>query len=109
VFNLGIQGAPSIKGVAVQIRGFASQTNRSPRFCILLSKDGGATWTAGRTTSTLTTTLTTYTLGSASDLWGLTWTAADFGANFRVRMVDTVNSTSRTFSLDGVAVQVTYQ
>ena len=108
-FSFGVPGAASIGGIAVQVRGLVNSTNRSPRFCVLLSKDGGVTWTAGKSTSILSTSLTTYTLGSATDVWGLTWTGADLGANFRVRIVDTANSTNRTFSLDVVAVQVTYQ
>jgi hypothetical protein len=108
-FSQGVPDAASVTGIAVQVRGLVNASNRSPRFCVLLSKDGGATWTAGKTTTTLTTTLTTYTLGSSADTWGLTWTGADLGSNFRVRIVDLANATSRTFSLDGVAVQVTYR
>jgi len=43
-------------------------------------------------------------------IWTGTWSTADFSnANFRVRLIDVAASTARDFSLDGVAVQVTYQ
>jgi hypothetical protein len=107
-FSMGSLG-PSVLGVRVQLRGRASSTGSSPKFCVQLSKDGGSTWTAGKVTATLKTSLTTYTLGTTADLWGFSWTAADFGSNFRVRIVDLANSTARTFYLDGVSVSVTYQ
>ena len=75
-----------------------------------LSADGGATWTAAKSTATLSKTDTLYTLGSTSDLWGRTWTAAQLSdANFRVRVTNVATNTSRDFSLDQIAVQVTYR
>jgi hypothetical protein len=48
-------------------------------------------------------------LGSPSDTWGRTWTAADLGnANFRVRVISTSSTTGRDFFLDWVPVRVTY-
>ncbi len=108
-FSFGLPGSAAVKGITVQVRGRVSSTSSSPKFCVLLSWNGGTSWTTGKLTATLGTTLTTYTLGSATDTWGRTWAAADFGANFRVRIVDLANSTSRTFYLDGVAVRLTYQ
>ncbi|MFI5255315.1 MAG: PQQ-dependent sugar dehydrogenase [Candidatus Limnocylindrales bacterium] len=108
-YSFGLPGSAAIKGITVQIRGRVSSTSSTPKFCVLLSWNGGTSWTAGKLSSTLGTTLTTYTLGSMTDLWGRTWAAADFGANFRVRIVDLANSTSRTFYCDGVSVRVTYQ
>ena len=108
-FKLGVPGAAAIKGIEVQVRGGVSTTKNAPKFCILLSKDGGTTWTTGKATGNLSTALTTYTLGSTTDRWGLTWSGTDVGASFRVRIVDLANSTARTFSLDGVAVRLTYR
>jgi hypothetical protein len=105
---LGTLGS-SILGIQVQVRGRVNTANKSPRFCVQLSSDGGATWTVGKLTSNLTTSLATYTVGSTSDLWGRAWTAADFGSSFRVRVIDLANATSKTFSLDSVGVAVTYQ
>jgi hypothetical protein len=105
---------PSISGttlgIRVQVTGRASSAQNGPRFCVQLSWNGGASWTAGKTTGNLTTALTTYTLGTSADTWGRAWTAAELGAvNFRVRIVDLASSINRTFYLDAVGVSVTYQ
>jgi hypothetical protein len=108
-FSFGSLGSGSVLGIQVQLRGRANSSGSSPRFCIQLSSDG-TTWTAGKVTTTLKTTLTTYTLGTTSDLWGRSWTAAQLASGtFRVRITDLASSTARTFYLDGVAVAVTYQ
>ncbi len=98
----------SILGIQVELRGFVSSTKSGPRFCVQLSGDGGATWTAGKSTASLGTTLATYHLGSVSDTWARTWTADQLSStNFRVRIIDLANSTSRTFSLDAIGVSIT--
>ncbi|HJW21566.1 MAG TPA: carboxypeptidase regulatory-like domain-containing protein [Candidatus Limnocylindrales bacterium] len=107
-YSLGSLGS-SILGIRVQVRGRANSTSSSPSFCVELSTDGGAHWAASKTTPTLGTSLTTYSLGTTSDLWGGSWTPASFGSGFRVRIVDLATSTQRTFYLDGVSVSVTYQ
>jgi hypothetical protein len=72
-----------------------------------LSWDGGATWTAAKTSATLSTAETMYTLGGVADVWGRAWIDNDFSdANFRVRLTMVAGSTSRNFSLDWVGVQV---
>jgi len=38
--------------------------------CAELSWNGGATWTAAKSTPSLSTSQSTYTLGNASDNWG---------------------------------------
>ena len=104
----GVSG--SILGIQVQLTGRASSTRNTPRFCVQLSWDGGSTWTTGKSTSNLTTTLKTYTLGSTSDSWGHAWTPAQLGSSsFRVRVIDLGNSTSLGYYLDAVGVAVTYQ
>lgn len=57
----------------------------------------------------LTTTLTTYTLGSSSDLWGaVDWTATHFSdANFPTK-ISLLSSTGYTFSVDSITVKVYY-
>jgi hypothetical protein len=50
------------------------------------------------------------TLGSASDTWGHTWTAGQLASSsFRVRVIDLAGSRTRTFLLDSIGVNVTYQ
>jgi serine protease AprX len=111
--NYGITFAPApttINGVEVRLDARVDSTNGAPKICVQLSWDGGVTWTTAKNTPTLTTSEATYILGGSSDTWGRTWTAADFSdTNFRVRVIDVASNTSRDFSLDWVAVQVTYQ
>ena len=77
--------------------------------CVQLSWDGGVSWTTTKSTATLTTSNATYILGGPTDNWGLTWTLSTLSdANFRVLVIDVSSSTSRDFSLDWVAVRVTY-
>lgn len=100
----------AIKGIEVQLAAKASTTSGAPKLCVLLSWNGGTTWTTGKSTAALTTGLTTSTLGTSADLWGRTWLASELGTStLRVRIVDLANSTKVTFSLDSVTVRVTYQ
>jgi hypothetical protein len=87
-----------------------SSAASAPKICIQISWDGGTTWTTAKNTTTLTTANATYTLGTTVDTWGRTWALGDFtNTNFRVRVIDVASSTARTFSLDSIAVNVTYQ
>jgi hypothetical protein len=77
---------------------------------VQISWNGGATWTAVKSTSTLTTSEATYLLGGTTDIWGRTWASSDFtNANFRIRITDVAGNTARDFSLDWLAVRVFYQ
>jgi hypothetical protein len=52
---------------------------------------------------------TTYSLGATNDTWGRTWAGSDFSsANFRVRITDVASTTTKSFLLEYLAVQVTY-
>ena len=110
-FNYGIAlpSGATVRGIEVRLDARVDSTSGSPRMCVQLSWNGGASWTAAQATSTLSTTMTTRTLGSATNTWGRTWTPAELSnANFRVRVINTADSTSRDFSLDWIAVRVTY-
>ena len=108
-YNVSVPGGATVTGIEVRLDGRADSTSGSPRFCVQVSWNGGATWTTAKTTSTLTTSEATYLLGGAADTWGRTWASGDFSnANFRVRITDVASSTSRDFSLDWVGVQVSY-
>jgi hypothetical protein len=77
---------------------------------VQLSWNGGVNWTAAKSTATLGTSELTYMLGSSTDTWGRTWTSGNFSnTNLRVRVIDVATSTARDFSLDWVAVRVTYR
>ncbi len=109
-YNFNVPGGASIRGIEVRLHARVDSTANAPRMCVQLSSDGGTTWTTALSTTNLTTTNVVYTLGGATNTWGRTWTAGDFSnANFRVRIIDVASSTARDFSLDSVAVQVTYQ
>jgi hypothetical protein len=111
-FNYGITlpAGSTVQGIEVRLDARADSTSGSPKMCVQLSWDGGVSWTAAQTTPTLTTSMATRLLGGAANTWGRSWTAADLSdANFRVRVINVANSTSRDFSLDWIAVRVSYQ
>ena len=98
-YGFNIPAGSTIQGVEVKVNSRVDSTTGSPQFCILLSWDGGTTWTAAKTSATLSTAETVYTLGAVTDF---------NDASFRVRRVMVASNTSRDFSLDWVGVQVRY-
>ena len=110
-YNYNFNITPTaVQGIEVRLDARADTTGGSPKICVQISWDGGTTWTTAKQTSTLSTTETTYILGSPSDTWGHAWTSSDLSnANFRVRVIDVSSNTNRDFSLDYIAVNVTYQ
>ncbi len=109
-YNINIPASAVIKGIEVRLDALADSTAGSPHICVEISSNGGSTWTAVKSTTTLATTEATYVLGNPSDLWGRTWTSANFSnANFRIRITDVAGDSSRDFYLDYIAVNVTYQ
>ncbi|HEY9528826.1 MAG TPA: choice-of-anchor B family protein, partial [Anaerolineales bacterium] len=111
-FNFNLPGGATVKGIEVRLDAFADSTSSAPKMCVQLSWDGGTTWTTAKQTSTLTTSQATYILGGPVDTWGRAWTLANLSnTNFRVRVIDiasTSGGTSRDFSLDWIAVRVSY-
>ncbi len=91
-YDLNVPTGATVMGIEVRLNVRADNTSGSPRTCVQFSWDVGSTWTTAQNTNTLTTTI------------------AQFGNSlFRVRIINAASSTSRTFSLDAVAVRVTYQ
>jgi hypothetical protein len=108
-YNFSVPAGSTIKGITIRLDAKVNSTSGSPKICVQLSWNGGTSWTTAKSTATLGTALQTFTLGSATDTWGRTWSVNDFtNANFRVRVIDVASSTSGTFSLDRVAAQVNY-
>jgi hypothetical protein len=110
-FNYGfsIPTGATVAGIEVRLDARADSTASAPKMCVQLSWDGGVTWTAAKSTATLGTSMSTFILGSPTDTWGRTWNSANLtDTNFRVRVINVSNSTSRDFFLDWVAVRVTY-
>jgi hypothetical protein len=105
-FGMAVPAGAAIAGIEVRLVARADSTSGSPRMCVQLSWNGGANWTAAKTTGTLGTALGSFTLGAPEDTWGRAWSAADLtNANFRLRVINIAGSTSRDFFLDWVAVQ----
>jgi len=108
-YNFSIPGGSTISGIEVRLDARADNTAGAPRMCVELSWNGGASWTTAKTSANLTTSEATYLLGNSSDNWGRTWSSGDFSnTNFRVRVINVASNNSRDFSLDWVAVNVTY-
>lgn len=106
--GFGIAVPSNAKGIEVQVQAKTDSASGSPKLCLQLSWDGGTTWTSVKATTFLGTTERTMVVGGTKDLWGRSpWTPAQL-ADLRVRVVDVSSSTVRDFSLDSVAVRVTY-
>lgn len=108
-YAFGLPGSISaIQGIQVQPTVEVNNNGGSSLICIQLSWDGGASWTATKQVN-VTNSLTTYTLGTASDTWGHTWTLAQLNTtNFRVRIIDVSSMSGKDFDLDAIRVQVNY-
>jgi chitodextrinase len=113
-YGFSLPSGAVVAGIEVRLDARVDNAANAPNICVQLSWNGGSTWTAAKRTANLTTTEATYVLGGVADLWGRTaWTAADLSnPNFRVRLINVASSSganTRDFSLDWVAVRVTYQ
>jgi len=110
-FNYGITlpSGATVKGIEVRLDSRVDDTAGSPRICVELSWDGGASWTAPQATSTLSTSMRSRTLGGATNTWGRTWTPVELSnGNFRIRITNVATSTARDFTLDWAAVRISY-
>jgi hypothetical protein len=110
-YNINVPVGANIEGISVRMDAWADSSSGTRRFCAELSSDGGLTWTAPQETDNFSTSSSnTETLGSDSELWGRSWTPADFAnANFRLRLTSLSSNGSRDFNLDWVSVNVHYQ
>lgn len=112
-YSVSLPGGASVKGIEVRLDASVDSVgSNNPTMCVQLSWDGGTTWTSAKQTARLTTAEASYLLGGAADTWGRSWTAANLAnTSFRVRVIDVASSGgagSRDFSLDWVAVRVSY-
>jgi hypothetical protein len=98
----------SIDGITVTPTAGMNNNGGTTWLCIQLSSDAGATWTAAKTAVLSGTAITAYPLGGTTDLWGRTWTPADFGTDFRVRVIDSSTQPNKNLTLDGLSVAVSY-
>ena len=110
-FVTGLPGTvASIDGIRVQadlkVDSVAAGTTT---LCAQLSWDGGTTWTTIKAQAITVAAETTYVFGATNDTWGRTWTLSELNTtNFRVRLIDASTVATRDFSLDYLAVSVTY-
>ena len=109
-YGISLPASSVINGIEVRLDGLVDSTTGSPRYCVELSWNGGTWWTTAKVmASNLTTSEATYTLGTAADTWGRTWTTTELGdANLRVRIISRASNVSRDFRLEWAAVRVTY-
>jgi hypothetical protein len=108
-YGFGLPGAvTAINGITVTPRLSQSNNGGATWLCVQLSSDGGTTWTAPKQIVLTSNALTTYPFGSGTDTWGRTWAAGDFGAGFRVRLINSSTQAQKDFRLDSVGVSVTY-
>ncbi len=109
-YDFSLPNGAAIDGIEVRLDAKVDSNSGAPKMCVQISWDGGTTWTAAKSTpGSLTTSETTYILGSSSDTWGRTWSDTNFtNSNFRLRVVNVASKTARDFSLDWAAVKVYY-
>jgi len=108
-YGFNIPAGATINGIEARLDARIDRANGTRNIYVQFSWDGGTSWTTALSTASLTTSEVTYTLGGATNTWGRTWNASDFSnTNFRVRVIDVANNTSRDFYLDYLAINVTY-
>jgi hypothetical protein len=109
-FSLGVPSSvQSVAGIQVRANIGENNTTGTTQICAELSWNGGTSWTTPKSVGLTATAITAYTLGATNDTWGRTWLGSEFAnGSFRVRLTDVTNQTTKSFRLDGLAVQVTY-
>jgi hypothetical protein len=110
-FGFSIPATAVIDGISVEVERKASASSTLKDGSVSLLKSGSPAGTNKAGTSFWSTSNTKVTYGSASDLWGTTWTPAEINAsNFglRFRAHNHHASTASTASIDYVQITVTY-
>src|SRR3972149_6487769 len=75
-YNFSVPPSAVVQGIEVRLDARADSKSGSPKICVQISWDGGASWTTAKNTTTLGTTEATYILGGAADTWGRPWAPA---------------------------------
>jgi hypothetical protein len=106
-YGVSVPGACGIAGVVVRLDYWLKNTGGTNTVGVELSWDGGASWTAMKTDSSVPTSETTVLYGGTSDTWGHAWSAADLSnANFRVRITTNLGNGGQEVYLDWAPVRV---
>jgi hypothetical protein len=103
-FNFAIPAGNTITGVEVRLE--AKGSTAAGNIGAALTWNGtSATTTPDKTSSTMTTSDAVYTIGSASDTWGRSWSASEFAnGNFRLTLI--CNRNNNTIYIDAIQVKV---
>jgi hypothetical protein len=107
--NFGISvpstGTVTINGIEIDTRAAASDASGCT-MRVALSWNGstltGAGWTSAQTVSLTSSSLTTYTVGGSSNLWGRTWATSELAnGRFQIRLerVDPGSACTDTYTL----------
>ena len=107
-YGFSIKNSCAIPGIEVRLDWWLDSEGGNNSMDVELSWNGGTSWTAPKTDSQETTVEHTAVLGSPTDDWGRTWSAADLSnSNFRARV--TMNGVGgRNYNLDWIPVKVHY-
>lgn len=106
-YNYGIVIPTGATVVGVEVLLTAKTTGGTHSYAIDLTWNAGTSFTATKSQA-LSTTLTTYSIGGATDTWGRTWAANDFSNGlFRLRITETLSGGGSS-QLDGTAIRVYY-
>jgi len=109
-YAFGIPDGATIDGIIVYLDAYVTGLVDAVWLNAELSWDSGASWTATQTTTALTESETVYTLGSAVDTWGRSWTTAQMASGvFRVRLTPSYEAEAPlTTEVDWLRVDVFY-
>jgi len=103
-----IPNSANIEGIGVRVDWKIDATGDNSQIKVELSWDGGASWTAAKTSTELSTTEETVILGGSSEDWGHNWDVDKLtDANFRVR-ITADSDAAHTFSFDWIPVTIYY-
>ena len=107
-FGLSVPTAATINGIEVQLEVKADIASGSSIAAVNVGKSDAVLGTEKTPATPLTTSDALYTYGGASDLWGLSWTAAEINAaTFQARFSATVGNET-TCSCDAIWIKVYY-
>ncbi|MBP6556842.1 MAG: T9SS type A sorting domain-containing protein [Flavobacterium sp.] len=110
-YGFSIPTGVVVNGIVVEIHRRTSSVTagRIARDNIVsLVKNGTVTGDNKATATNYTTTLTTVTYGSATDLWGTTWTPADINATNFGAVIAVTATNNPTVSVDYIRITVHY-
>jgi ribosomal protein L31 len=106
-YGFNIPDSNEITGIEVKLE--ASATTPAGTIEVALSWDNGSSITTTKTTATLSSTDTIYTLGSPSDLWGRTWVPAEFSnGTFGLRLIGQPSG-GNTVQVDAIQIRIYHQ